>query len=260
MKITKQLIDNLATARHTAFPDFDKIQLTRPAVVILTRLFLNPDCVSDIDFRKLTTSRPQIRLQDLAKHIITAAPVTIAQYCQAHQKLLVTDQDLIKCFGLDHVDSVLDNKVHEVDNPQTALAHILTAGQVKFIKDNLVNIEIKLSEDRTVEFKNVLKPKELAVKKGQLVYQHYGVIIDKADDLAEEIRLGQKDKEYFQKMLGRNKKKTIDFSDKSIFHQDLIGGIIKEEKALPQKSQFKTKKAKKYVTKIDRNIKFAQNA
>jgi len=254
MKITKQLIDNLQKARSSAFPDFAKIKLTRPAVTLLTRLFLNPDCVSDTDFRQLEPRRPQVKLKDLAQHIITAAPVTLAKYCQDHQKLLVTDQDIIKCFGLDHVDSVLANKVHETDNPQIALAHILTAGRIKKIKNNLVDLEIKLSEAKTVELKNVLKPRDLAVKLGQQVFQHYGVIIDQADDLAPEIKLGQKEKDYFQKMLGQNKNKTIDFSDKSVFKKDLIGGIIREEKSLAHKKEFKTNKK----ISVSKKIEFAQ--
>ncbi|MBU1149012.1 hypothetical protein KKI23_02880 [Patescibacteria group bacterium] len=265
MKVTKELIDNLATARQSAFPDFDRIKLTRPAVTLLTRLFLNPDCVADIDFRKLATSRPQIKLQDIAQHIITAAPVTIAQYCQDHQKLLVTDQDIIKCFGLDHVDSVLANKVHEVDNPQTALAHILTAGKLKSINKNLGTLEIKLSEDKSVELKNVLIPQDLSVSKGQMVFQHYGVVIDKADDMADQIKLGQKEMDYFQQMLGQNKKKTIDFADKSVFKKDLIGAIIREEIGLDRKSQFKTNKKVPALGgsasggKVSKKIEFAKN-
>ena len=254
MKVTKQLIDNLQKARSLAFPDFNRIKLTRPAVTLLTRLFLNPDCVADIDFRKLATSRPQLFLKDIAKHIVTAAPVTLAQYCQTHQKLLIDENDIICCFGLDHIDSVAANKVHLIDNPQTALAHILTAGQVKSMKDNLVNLEIKSGEAKTVELKNVLKPKELEIKKGQMVWQHYGVIIDQADDLADEILFGQAEKDYFQKMLGQNKKKTIDFADKSVFKKDLIGGIIQEEKNLSKKSNFKTDK--KII--VSKKVKFAQ--
>ncbi|MFH1598061.1 MAG: hypothetical protein ABIB97_03235 [Patescibacteria group bacterium] len=258
MEVTQQLIKNLARARLSAYPNFEKIELDPAAMVILTRLFLNPDCISDIDLGKLTT-QATVKLCDLAKHIVTAAPVTIAQYCEQHNKLLVTEKDMILCFGLDHIDSVFRNKVHESDNPQVALAHILTAGKVKSIKKNLVTMIVQLGEEKSVELKNVLIPRELTIKKGQTVWQHYGVVIEKAEgDLAEQVRFGQKEIGYFQKILGQNNKKVIDFSDRSIFQKDLIGAILSEERALKAKKSFNAKK--KLVTNIDKDIKFAQDA
>ena len=159
MKITRELIDNLEEARRRAFPNYDAVYLTGPAVLVLSNLFLNPDCIADIDLRKFLTGRP-VALSKIARHIVTAAPVTLCHYADQHQKKVLDRQDLIQCFGIDHISSVEKNHVSVQKSPSYALAHILTVGTVTHIrpwgKQRLANLRVNVSKDRVVRFKNVL--------------------------------------------------------------------------------------------------------
>ena len=77
---TKQ-IKAVEAVRRLNFADFDQIELTGDAVRILVNLFLNPDCMSDINLEQYIKEE-KVKLADLSKHIITACPSTLAKYAE----------------------------------------------------------------------------------------------------------------------------------------------------------------------------------
>ena len=66
-----------------------------------------------------------------------------------------------------------------------ALSHLMTAGKIKEVQDRclfkLAQTEVSW-QNYTVLFKNVVIPSYLEVRVGGLVWQHFGVVIDKVSN------------------------------------------------------------------------------
>jgi hypothetical protein len=225
------VIDKLQQVRIATFAKYQDITISRGALQLIANLFLNPDCQSDIDLISLKGRK--IRLFELGQHIITAAPSTLARYAQTHNLLLLNENDILKCFALDHATDIVNNKIDFKKNPHYALAHLLNLSQVekKYITKGRELCDLKTSTNWGQEiYRKVLIPKNINISVGEFVYHHFGVIVAKANDekIAKEI-VKNKNKNIFIKSWSRltvKKDITLDFSDKKLFSQDVLDNIL----------------------------------
>ncbi|MFH1668171.1 MAG: hypothetical protein ABH884_04095 [Candidatus Komeilibacteria bacterium] len=246
---TKQ-IKAVEAVRRLNFSDFDQIELTGDAVRILVNLFLNPDCMSDINLEQYIKEE-RVKLADLSKHIITACPSTLAKYADDHNQLLITRDDMIKCFSLDHLHAIADHKMEKVKNPSYALAHILTMAKIETMKDQQGQVLANLIQNKIV-YKNVLVPSNLKVQTGQLVWHHFGVVIDEAQTQDYQQHYHQLDECYYWQMYNNVKKQTINFADQERFHKDIVHGILKEDQKRT-KGKYQNTANKKNINKAVEN-------
>ena len=242
MDIFLQLIKNIEKARRLAFPEFDQITLEPRAVQILANLFLNPDCKSNIDLSKFISPEP-VKLNQLSPHIITAAPSTLAKYAQDHQQLNITENDILRCFALDHVKTVQVDKIRFSSSQK--LSHLLNIGQVvkskKIGRKKIVDLE-KIFNNQKILFKNIFIPDNLEIFKNQEVFYHFGVVVavvknQKLAELSDEIKVKQIKNHSIYRINREAKEKSksiIDSQNKTLFHENLMEKII-----LPKKLQAK---------------------
>jgi len=232
---SQEIINKLQHARRNAFTDYDSITLDSPALKVFARLFVNPDCQTDIDLFSL--EKPQVKLSYLGDHIITAAPSTIAQFAQKRKLTHITDEELLSCFALDHAHDVHENKVAEQKSAFYALAHILHASRISKLKniDGAQTAELELKTGwGSIVFKHVVVPYDMNVTVGENVFHHFGVIVAHAKNkkFAQTIAKHQKQDSFIQQ-LGRDaakKKVVIDFANESIFKKDVLGQMMKPHK------------------------------
>lgn len=233
-----KLAKELNQSRAKVLANFAKIQLTRKAAILVARLFYNPDCISTVSLADLIQT-DEIKLTDLSSVMITAAPSTIANYANAHDKLHLKESDVIDCFANDHIKAVLDNKIDQYYRPEYALSHILLRGKVARIyqldKFKVADIETAIKNDKIV-FKKVLVPSELKVGKGSEVWHHFGVVIDVFDDQSG-IYQKQISDDDFKKLESRIENQEIDFSNIKLFRRDIIGRILEEQNNLKKKKK-----------------------
>lgn len=251
------LAKKLAESRHKSLKNFDRIILNKEAAEIVVRLFYNPDCISTASLKDLIKS-DQILLKNLSEYILTAAPITLANYANSHKRLALTEQDLISCFALDHQDAVQTNRIEKLYSPEYALSHILLAGKVfRIYKINSKNFADITSNYKNVKllFRKVLIPENLKITKNARVWHHFGIVIalQNPDDLPAR----QLDHPYINVLLNNTKKLIVDFSDQEIFKRDIVGLILAEQKNLKRKKKIITDPAIKKIeiSKSDR-IKF----
>ena len=225
------VIEKLQQVRLATFPKYQDITLSRGALQLVANLFLNPDCQSDIDL--ISIKGGKVRLYELGQHIITAAPSTLARYAEVHNLLHLTENDILKCFALDHATDIVNNKIDFKKNPHYALAHLLNLSQVekKYIVRGRELCDLKTSTVWGQEiYQKVLVPKNLKVSKDEFVYHHFGVIVAKAlnEKIAKEI-VKNKNKNVFIKSWSRatvKKDIILDFSDQKLFTQDVLDNIL----------------------------------
>lgn len=225
------LIDKLQQVRIATFPKYQDITLSRKALQLIANLFLNPDCQSDIDL--ISIKGGKIKLYELGQHIITAAPSTLARYAEAHNLLYLTENDILKCFAVDHATDIVNNKIDFKKNPHYALAHLLNLSQVekKYIVKGRGLCDLKTSTVwGEVLYRKVLVPKNINIFIGEFVYHHFGVIIAKAGDdkIAKEI-VKNKNKNNIIKSWSRltvKKNIILDFSDQKLFTQNVLDNIL----------------------------------
>lgn len=228
---SKTIIDKLQVVRRKTFPDYDQIVLDASAVPIFARLFLNPDCQTDIDLFALTGR--DVKLSYLGDHIITAAPSTLAKYAQHAHTTRLTAQHLLRCFALDHAHDVEDNQMADKKNPAYALAHILSLSRVTALHATDDETTATLTQPTSwgsITFKHVLIPRDMRVAKHEWVYHHFGVIVGAASDpqfAAALLSLQKKDA--FIASLGKalkRKRITVDFAQESMFGKDILGMLL----------------------------------
>lgn len=234
---SKTIIDKLQAVRRKTSPDYDNIILDESAVPIFARLFLNPDCQTDIDLFALTGK--DVKLSYLGDHIITAAPSTLAQYAQRARTTRLTAEHLLRCFALDHAHDVHDNHMAEKKNPAYALAHILSLSRVTALQSAHENEEVTATLTQptawgSINFKHVLVPRDMHVAKNEWVYHHFGVIVGTASDqrFAATLLVLQK-KDDFIANLGKTvkrKRMTVDFGTASLFGKDILGMLLRPAK------------------------------
>jgi hypothetical protein len=227
------LAKELNKSRVKVLVNFSKITLTKAAALLVARLFYNPDCISTVNLSDLIKT-DEVKLSDLSSVMITAAPSTLANYANKHQKLHLTESDIIDCFANDHIKAVLDNKIDQYYRPEYALSHVLLRGKVQRVYQLEFFRMADINSDQIL-FKKVLIPKELKVAKGNEVWHHFGVVIDIYND--KRIFEHQLGDDNFQKLLSATDLKVIDFSDKKIFRRDSTGRILREQKNLKKKKK-----------------------
>lgn len=235
MDTFSQLIKTVEKARRLAFLKFDQITLDPEAVQILANLFLNPDCKSNIDLSKFISSEP-VKLNQLSPHIITAAPSTLAKYAQDHHKLNITGSDILRCFALDHVKNIQDDKIRSSSSQK--LSHLLNVGRVikskKIGRKKIVDLE-KNFDNEKIFFKNIFIPDNLEIFKNQEVFYHFGVVVaavnnQKLVKLANEIKVEQIKNCSIYRINREAKRKTksiIDSQNKNYFHGNLMEKILR---------------------------------
>ncbi|MEK7583632.1 MAG: hypothetical protein AAB490_00160 [Patescibacteria group bacterium] len=229
---SREIIDKLQKVRRETFRQYDDVTLDRGALTIFARLFVNPDCRSDIDF--FSIDKDAEKLSELGEHIITAAPSTVAQYAERHELQHVTQNDLLRCFALDHANDVMHNHVADEKNPLYAFAHILHLSRVSALREieahTVADVRTKTPWG-TVTFKNLVVPNGLAVAKGNYVYHHFGVVIAQADDttLAQSIVDLQGKDPYMGSLRrsGGRRRVSVDFGDAGVFHKDVLGMMLR---------------------------------
>ncbi len=233
---TDNLLQRLNKVRRQTLPHFDEIYLSRQAVFVLANIFLNPDCQSTISLYKFL-SLPKVSLSEISKYIITAAPVTLAKYANRHNRFYLTREDIIKCFALDHYHDLSCRGIDQRLSTAYALSHLLTPAKIiKVHKHKHVYLaDLQVDFDNNVfYFNKVALPPLLGARKGEMVWHHFGVIVDKCSsgqdrDLLERMRKDQFDflsSRWLPQTLAETSNK-IDFSQKNIFKRDLTGKIIK---------------------------------
>jgi len=230
------LLHQLNKVRRQTLPNFDKIYLSRQAVFVLANIFLNPDCQATISLYKFL-DKPRISLSELSQNIVTAAPVTLAQYANRHNRFYITREDIIKCFSLDHFQDLTNKGIDSRLSAAYALSHLLTPAKIikvhKYKNSYLADLQVNFNRS-VFYFNKVALPPLLGARKGELVWHHFGVVVDKCSssqdkDLLEAIRRDQLNflsAKWLPKTLAETSQE-IDFSKKSIFQRDLIGKIIK---------------------------------
>ncbi|OGY92622.1 MAG: hypothetical protein A3B31_02380 [Candidatus Komeilibacteria bacterium RIFCSPLOWO2_01_FULL_53_11] len=229
---SREIIDKLQAVRRATFRQYDDVTLDRGALTIFARLFVNPDCRSDIDFFSIDKNNE--KLSELGEHIVTAGPSTVAQYAERHGRMHITEQDLLRCFALDHAADVMHNHVADEKNPLYAFAHILHLSRVLALREieehTVADVRTKTPWG-TVTFRNLVVPKGLSVEKGNYVYHHFGVVIAKADDatLAQSIVDLQGKNPYMTSLqrAGGRKRISVDFGDAGVFRKDVLGMMLK---------------------------------
>lgn len=231
----QNIIKNLEKARRLSFPNFDNIVLQSEAVKVLVNLFLHPGCITDINLARFLTGH-NVYLIEISPHIITAFPSQLAKFARRKRKFEISQNDLLECYALDHADSVSENQKSLLFEPSYALAHILTIGNVKCLRNfegrNLTDIIVKVCQQEIL-FKNVLVPADMPVKLSQTVLHHFGVVVAKADskvlkNLAMKLQKKQNKKEFLNKITRQVIGLDVDFAKSSFFKFDMTGKIIKE--------------------------------
>lgn len=232
---TPTIIQNLEKARRLAFPKFENIVLQPEAVKVLVNLFLHPGCITDINLARFLTGH-NVYLTEISPHIITVFPSQLAKFARKKRKIEISQNDLLECYALDHVDSVSENQKSLFFEPSYALAHILTIGKIKKLKNfesrNLTDIIVKVCQQEIL-FKNVLVPADMPVKLSQTVFHHFGVVVVEADskvlkNLAIKLQKRQNEKEFLNRITKQVIGLDIDFAKSSFFKFDMTGRIIKE--------------------------------
>ncbi|MBI4090822.1 MAG: hypothetical protein HY422_02255 [Candidatus Komeilibacteria bacterium] len=229
------IINKLQAKRREAFATYDSITLRADAVRILARLFMNPDCQTDIDL--FSTAKKDTPLSYLGEHIITAAPSALARFAGEHHLQTLTTDDMLLCYAVDHAHLVEENHIPETWGPRYALAHILNISRV----DSLVSVDGRTTAELstktpwgTILFSHVVVPPDLVISAGQHVYHHYGVVITLVNDvpLSQKLYDAQKTDDTIALFFrtSAQKKLTIDFADKKLFHIDVLGQILKPQK------------------------------
>lgn len=255
----KNFIQKLNKIRRKTLPNFGKIKFTPQAVDIISKLFLHPFCINLVDLKKFIKDKP-VKLSTLSAYIITAFPNTISFYAQKHKKILLTSQDILECFAIDHSEGVAENKIEKIYSPAYALAHILTLGKVVNLhrqKNNLLaDLEYQFS-NKIIIFKNVFVPQDVVVKKGIKVFHHFGVIVDSAKNreltiLSKRLKNKQKGIEFLCEIT-RESKDLIDFGKAGLYDFDLTSYIIRESKN-PGKKCYKFPRSSEFVTKIENKV------
>lgn len=232
-------VDILQKIRQNTFSDYNKITLDRESLRLLSYLFLNPDCQSDIDLFSLPGEN--IRLFDLGQHIITAAPATLAKYAQQKKLLHLNKMDILQCFAVEHAVDIHNNKIDLKNNPYYALAHLLNYSRVKkivfFSKKKFAWLESTLPWGKII-FKKVIIPETLDVDINDFVFHHFGVVVDrdnKKNKLANIIYQKQINNTYIVDWIKQTivKNIVIDFSDQSIFQQNVVDNILHPQQVKP---------------------------
>jgi len=226
------IITKLQEVRRKTFSSYDEITLDQSALKIFARLFVNPDCQTDLDLFSLT--EPQVKLSFLGDHIITAGPSTIAQFAERRKLKKLTAAELLTCFALDHAHDVHDNHVAEDKNAMYALAHILLPSSVTALKTINASMTATLESKTSwgmILFQHVVVPRDMHVLVGEQVYHHFGVIVAHAgnDKLGKVLAAQQHHLEFLQQHNrdAANRNITIDFADERIFRKDVLGLILK---------------------------------
>ncbi|OGY89519.1 MAG: hypothetical protein A3B30_01750 [Candidatus Komeilibacteria bacterium RIFCSPLOWO2_01_FULL_52_15] len=226
------IINKLQTARRKKFATYDEIFLSADAVPIFARLFINPDCQTDIDLASLKGH--EVQLSFLGDHIITAAPSTLAAYAERHKKTILSAEDLLHCFALEHAHDVAHNHIAERTSPAYALAHILQLSRVASLSSTDDGTTASLSLPTlwgSILFRHVLVPRDLTVTRRMWVYHHFGVIVAAATDQQFASRIVELQKtDDFIASLGRTvrrKRIVVDFGDASLFGKDVLGMILR---------------------------------
>lgn len=149
-------------------------------------------------------------------------------------------------------------KIYEIDhqkfadilhyNPKSSSPKIMTGSAIYEVAESrsaLTNTSgvgpacppvAELREVGALMFKKVLIPKDLEVKKGDLVWHHFGIGIDKYNG-ESQITAKQFDSPFFRLLDSKTSRLEIDFSDKKIFHRDILGKILAEQKNLKNKKR-----------------------
>lgn len=245
-------IDAVEKVRRLNFAGFDNIELTGDAVRVLVNLFLNPDCMTDIDLEQYIDQKT-VKLSELSKHIITACPSTLAKYAEDHNSSLINRDDMIQCFALDHLHAIADHKMEKSKNPSYALAHILTMAKVERMRKQQGQIIADLIQNK-ISYKNVLVPNNLKVEQGQLVWHHFGVVIDQTLTQDYQQHYDQLDENYYWQMYNNVKGQIINFADQERFHKDIVSGILKEDKKRTKKIYQNTASNKSIKQAADNNM------
>lgn len=239
------LAQNLNNSRKKVLTNFEQIYLDKEAVKLVARLFYNPDCISLVNLDNFTDDL--ISLKDFSSSILTAAPTTLANYANKIGKLMLKRDDIITCFATDHIDAVLDNKIDQIYSPVYALSHTLLSGKIsrifeinhqKFaeIVTGSATYEVAVKVNQSI-YKKVLIPSDLKVEKGDSVWHHFGIVIDKYEVGDHSIFDQQLSLANFSLLNLSSSDRIIDFSDKKIFHRDILGKIIKNQKDLKRKTK-----------------------
>lgn len=226
MAFNKEQIDKVEKIRRLSFPAFDKIQITGDGVRIIANLFLNPDCLVDINLEQYIDNEV-VLLAELSRHIMTAAPATLALYAKDKDKLLLNRDDVIRCFALDHLDTIKNNQIIPLKGFEYALAHVLSVAVVNKIEDIDGIRTVELQQGKVI-YKNVIVPANLNIKVKDNVWHHFGVIIDIVKDKDEEIISQQLLHSHWLEIIEGNGSKEIDFKDENIFHKNVYTNILKE--------------------------------
>ncbi|MBL7021775.1 hypothetical protein ISR92_00380 [Patescibacteria group bacterium] len=226
MAFTKKQIELVEKTRRLSFVDFDKIKVSGDGLRIISNLFLNPDCLIDINLEDYI-DKEFVLLADISKHILTAAPATLAQYAQEHKKLYLSRDDVIKCFALDHLNTIENNEIIKLKGASYALAHTLSIANIIKIYESEGATIAELEGDNIV-YRNVIIPNNLNVVVGNIVWQHFGVVVDKKSKTDDDILLKQADHKYWKDILETVKDRVIDYTDEKIFKKNVYMNIISE--------------------------------
>ncbi len=226
MAFSKKQIDLVEKTRRLSFSDFDKIKVSGDGIRIIANLFLNPDCLIDINLEEYI-DKESVLLADISKHILTAAPATLAQYAQDYKKLYLSRDDVIRCFAIDHLNTIENNDIINLKGASYALAHTLSIANITKIYESDGAIIAELKGDNIV-YRNVIIPNNLNVIVGDIVWQHFGVVVDKKSKADDDILLKQADHKYWKDILKTVKDRAIDYTDEKIFKKNVYMNIIKE--------------------------------
>jgi len=227
MGFSKKQIELVEKARRLSFKNFDNIKISSDGVKIIANIFLNPDCLIDVNLNKYIGR--EALLADLSKHILTAAPATLAKYAKDNKKEYLSRDDIIKCFALDHLNTIEGNEIIKLKGATYALAHALSVSSIACLYEDNQNTIAELVQDN-IKYINVVIPKNLKIKVGDRVWQHFGVVIDKVSETDEDIILKQAQHPEWQKILSEVKDLVIDYTDEKVFKKNVFKNIISEIK------------------------------
>ncbi|MFW0862231.1 MAG: hypothetical protein ACKKL6_01465 [Candidatus Komeilibacteria bacterium] len=225
MVFSKKQIELVEKTRRLSFKNFDSIKISGDGVRIISNIFLNPDCLIDINLDEYIDK--DVLLADLSKHIVTAAPATLAQYAQDHKKEYLSRDDVIKCFALDHLNTIENNDIIKLKGASYALAHALSVARVENIYHNKGVVVAELVADN-IKYINVIIPNNLKVEVEDSVWQHFGVVIDKVNEKDKEIISEQAQHPEWQRILNEVKDTIIDYMDEKVFEKNVYKNIISE--------------------------------
>lgn len=230
------LLHKINAIRKKTLPLFSTITLSPAAIRLVCRLFLHPYCVNTTNLQKFVGSKP-VSLSILARHIITAFPQTICAYALSNHKTFIAAKDILRCFALDHCRDVQNHHLENIYSPAYALAHTLTIGRIQQVrqqKDERIADLYIVNSHKKITFKNVFVPTGLQCRKGNLVFQHFGVVIETGRKqslfkLTQDLNQHQKKIAYFQKIFQASHPR-INFGRPGLHPFDLLEKIINAEK------------------------------